>query len=168
MVVKERKQPTKSPGSWQLIFKRTCSDRVQNAIKRALTKPEICLERARAEMKAYEQYKDEPRVIQRARVLETYLKDKTILIHEGELIVGKITSKVRGSPIFAEPGSTWMEEEFDDPEKDPAIRQYDKHIITNEERKELREVIFPYWRGKTVEAETLRRVDEEIKEKKEK
>ena len=39
---------------------------------------EVCLERARAEMKAYEQYKNEPRVIQRARAFETYLRDKTI------------------------------------------------------------------------------------------
>ncbi|HXY74091.1 MAG TPA: pyruvate formate lyase family protein, partial [Dehalococcoidales bacterium] len=165
MTVKTDHKLDSMPGSWQLTFKRTCSDRVQKAIKRALSKPEICLERARAEIKAYEQYKDEPRVVQRARVLETYLRDKTVLIHEGELIVGNVTSKVRGSPIFPEPGSTWMEEEFDDPEKDPAIRKYDKHIITPEERKELRQVIFPYWRGKTLENHVLAVLDAETREK---
>ncbi|MDH5696017.1 MAG: hypothetical protein OEZ00_05365, partial [Dehalococcoidia bacterium] len=86
-------------GSWQEFFVPTCSERIQKAKKRALTTPEICLERARAEMKVYEQYKNEPRVIQRARVFETYLREKTIFILEDELIVGNISGKPRGSQI---------------------------------------------------------------------
>ena len=77
----------------------TYSERVKKAKERAPQKPEICLERARAEMKAYEQYKNEPRIIQRARFLETYLREKTIFILDDELIVGNVNSKVRGVPI---------------------------------------------------------------------
>jgi len=67
---------TEGIGSWQELFKPSSTERVQRAKKGVLRPMEICLERARAEKKAYEQYKDEPRVIQRARVLEAYLNDK--------------------------------------------------------------------------------------------
>ena len=93
------KKNVEDVGSWQEFFVPTYSERIKKAKKRALQTPEICLERARAEMKAYEQYKDEPRIIQRARFLETYLREKTIYILDDELIVGNITSKVRGASI---------------------------------------------------------------------
>ena len=56
-------------GSWQQSFVPTYSERVKKAKARATQTPEICIEHARAEMKAFEQYKDEPRIIQRARFL---------------------------------------------------------------------------------------------------
>ncbi len=165
MVIELGEKRGEEIGAWQQVFKRTCSERVKKAIKRAVRTPEICLERSRAEMKAYEQYKDEPRVIQRARVLETYLREKTIFILEDELIVGNVNSKVRGSPIFGEFVSTWVEEELDDPEKDFAVRPLDKHIVHPEERKELREVILPYRKGKTFQDYIYNIADAEVKEK---
>ena len=59
----------------------------------------------------------------------------------------------------------WLEKELDDPVKDPQIRPFDRHIIHPEERKELREVIFPYFKGKTLADYNLARVDDELKEK---
>jgi len=52
-------------------------------------------------MKLFDAYKDEPRIVQRARFLETYLKDKTVFIGDDELIVGNMNSKVRGSTSAA-------------------------------------------------------------------
>ena len=115
-------------------------------------------------MKIYEQYKEEPRIIQRARFLETYLNEKTICIWDDELIVGSFNSKVRGSTIMGA-DYRWLEKELDDPLKDPEIRPFDRHIIHPEQRKELREVIFPYFRGKTLFDYNLERVDDELKEK---
>lgn len=152
-------------GAWHEVFVRTCSDRVQKAIRRAVRTPEICLERARAEMKALEQYKDEPRIIQRARIFETYLRDKTVSILEGELIVGNITSKVRASPIFPELHAKFVDEELDHPTKDFQARHVDRHIVHPEERKELREVILPYFKGRTVQDYLYSIADEEVKEK---
>ena len=80
-------------GSWQESFVPTYSERVKKAMKRVTHAPEICLEHARAEIKAYEQYKDEPRIIQRARFLETYLREKTIYILEDDKLISTIMPK---------------------------------------------------------------------------
>ncbi len=155
---------TKDVGSWQEFFVPTFSERMKRLREDAIRTPEICLERARAEMKVYEQYKDEPRVIQRARFLETYLKEKSVFIGDDDIIVGNINSKVRGS-IIDGTMSSWLEKELGDPVKDPQLRPFDKHIIHPEERKELREVIIPYFKGKTLIDYNLERVDAELKEK---
>ena len=155
---------SKSVGSWQEVFKPTVSARITRLRENAVRTPEICLERVRVEMKAYEQFKNEPRIIQRARFLETYLREKTIFIGDDELIVGSINSKVRGSTIDAVM-SLWLDKELDDPVKDPQIRPFDRHIIYPVEREELKQVIIPYFKGKTIIDFNLARVDEELKEK---
>jgi pyruvate formate-lyase/glycerol dehydratase family glycyl radical enzyme len=154
----------KEVGTWQEFFVPTCSERIQTAKKRAIRTPEVCLERARAEMKAYEICKNEPRIIQRARVSEAYLRDKTIYILDDELVVGNITSKIRGASFSGEM-SRYMETELDDPVKDFEIRPYEKLLINSDERKEIREVLVPYFKGKTIGEYILSMADAEIKEK---
>ena len=155
---------TEKVGSWQQLFVPTCSDRVKKAKKRVLTSMEICVERARAQMKALEQYPDAPVVIQRARMFETYLRDKTIFILDDELIIGNITSKIRGGS-FASEMVGFMDSELGDPEKDFEVRPHEKFIITPDERKELREVLIPFFKGKTLGDAILERADEEVKAK---
>jgi pyruvate-formate lyase len=154
----------KDAGNWQESFAPGCSERVQRVKNRVLRPMEICLERARAEKKALEQYKDEPRVIQRARIFETYLKEKTIYILEDELIAGNITSKIRGASFSSEM-SRFVDEELGDPVKDFEIRPYEKIIITPQERKEVREVLVPYFKEKTLGDYILEIADKEVKEK---
>ena len=115
-------------------------------------------------MKVYEQYKNEPRIIQRARFLETYLREKTVFIGDDELIVGNINSKVRGS-IIDGTMAPWLDRELGDPEKDPQYRTFDKHIIHPDERQELKEVLIPYFKGKTLVDYNLARLDADLKEK---
>ena len=157
------KKDTKNVGSWQELFVPSYTERIKNLRENAIRTPEICLERMRVEMKIYEQYKDEPRIIQRARFLEAFLKEKTIHIWDNELIIGSINSKLRGSTIVGGDYS-WLESELDDPVRDPQIRPFDRHIIHPEERKELREVIFPYFKGKTLADYNLARLDDDLKE----
>ena len=136
----------KKIGSWQELYEPTFTERIKKLRQNAIMTPEICLERARTEMKVYEQFKDEPRIIQRARFVETFLREKTVKIWDNELIVGSFNSKLRGSTIIGT-DYAWLEKELDDPVKDPQIRPFDRHIIHPEERKELREVILPYFHG---------------------
>jgi pyruvate formate-lyase/glycerol dehydratase family glycyl radical enzyme len=152
-------------GSWQEYFVPTLSDRVQKAKKRVTGPLEICLERARAEMKAFELFKHESRLMQRAHLYQTYLKDKTVKILEDELIVGNISSKIRGAVISGESMSVFIDADLDDPIKDFNIRPFDRFKITPEERKELRQVILPYFKGKTYGDFAQERVGEELKEK---
>ena len=151
-------------GSWQQSFVPTCSKRIQKAKLRTIREMEICLERARAHMKAIEKYKHEPRIIQRARILETYLKEKTVYILEDELIVGNITSKIRGGP-FCDLIVRFVDAELDDPVKDFWTRPHDKFFITEAERKELREVLIPYFKGKTLGDYIIETAPEDVKEK---
>jgi formate C-acetyltransferase len=151
-------------GSWQELFQPSITGRIKRLREDAVRTPEICLERARVEMKVYEQYKNEPRIIQRARFLETYLREKTVFIGDDELIVGNINSKVRGS-IIDGTMAPWLDRELGDPEKDPQYRTFDKHIIHPHERKELKEVLIPYFKGKTLVDYNLAHVDADLKEK---
>ncbi len=151
-------------GSWQQVFEPTCTERIQRAKKRAIRQMELCLERARAHVKATEEYRDEPTVIRRARIFETYLRDKSINILEDELIVGNVTSKVRGGS-FAPEMVHFVDKELDDPLRDFQTRPLDKIIITPEQRRELREVLIPSFKGRTLSDIILERADQEIKEK---
>ena len=151
-------------GSWQQTFVPTSSERVQKAKMRAIRPMEICVERARAQKKALEQYKDEPWVIKRARIFETYLRDKTIYILDDELIVGNITSKIRGASYSAEM-TRFIDEELGHPERDFSVRVHDRILITEDERKEIREELVPFFRGNTLGDYILSVADAELKEK---
>ena len=165
MAIVFSEKSAKDIGSWQETFVPNCSARIKNLKKHATRIPGICLERARAEMKAYEQYKHEPRVIQRARVFESYLKDKTIFILDDELIAGNINSKVRGSTISGFIMANLIDKELDDPIKGFDVTQWNRHVISPDERKELHEVLLPYFKGKTIGDYTLQAFDDELREK---
>jgi len=92
MAIAHGDKDTKNIGSWQELFVPSTSDHVKKLRNDAIRTPEVCLERVRTEMKLFDAYKDEPRIVQRARFLETYLKDKTVFIGDDELIVGNMNS----------------------------------------------------------------------------
>ncbi len=154
----------KEVGSWQEVFKPIRSERVKKARDR-VRKAEICLERIRAEIKAYARYQDQPSIIQRARFLEIFLKEKSIKIQEDELIVGTVGSKPR-SAFVTTANINSVAAEMDDPVKDFSIRPYDKILIHPEERKELKEEIIPAIKGKPLSLfeYNLKNVDPDILE----
>ena len=158
-------------GSWQESFVPTYSERVKKAMKRVTHAPEICLEHARAEIKAYEQYKDEPRIIQRARFLETYLREKTIYILEDELIVGNVNSKVRGQTISGTSGRYFayqLQEAYDDPANSDKVRFNGismEGIVSPSEKKELEEVILPHFKGKSLFDYNFAQLDDVLRQK---
>ena len=164
MVTKTNHEKGDRVGNEQASFTRSCSERVKKARNRILSPIEICVERIRAEMHALEQYKHESPIMQRAYIFGTYLKEKTVYILEDELIVGNVTSKIRGASISGDTSYT-VDQEMDHPEQDYEIRPHERYIIDHEARKELREVILPYFRGKTQLDYVLSKADDEVKEK---
>lgn len=152
-------------GVWQAHLKKQRSPRVQAAMDRAVVTPEICLEHARAEIAVNEKVHDTvSRTMKRALIFKEYLETRTITIREGELIVGNINSKQRGSTIVGDLYANFMAAELDHPVYDYSVRQFDRHIISDEERKELRDVIIPYFKGKTMADLIYSTEDEEIRE----
>jgi pyruvate-formate lyase len=142
MAIDYSNKPNNDIGAWQEVFNAVRSERIEKARERVRKEAEICLERVRAELRAYNQYKDQPTIIQRARFLEIFLKEKSRMILEDELIVGTIGSKTRSAFITTANVPSFAEE-MDDPEKDFSTRPYDRILIHPEERKELREEIIP-------------------------
>jgi len=64
--------------------------------------PTICTERARFYTDIYKEYEGSPVILKRAYALEKTLREMTIFISEGELIVGNQSSRLRAAPIFPE------------------------------------------------------------------
>ena len=110
------------------------------------SKPGICLERARLVTQCYRETEGEPYVLRRAKALAHVLDNMTVFIRPEELIVGNHASAQRFAPLYPETGR------FSQKELDlMPVRQVDTLQITEEQKKELLEEIYPYWEGKTLE-----------------
>jgi pyruvate formate-lyase/glycerol dehydratase family glycyl radical enzyme len=105
----------------------------------------ICTERARFYTDIYMHNKELPVIIRRALALEKTLKEMTIFINPGELIVGNQSSVLRAAPIFPEYVTSWIINELDEFDKRPG----DAFFITPEQKEELREIC-SHWEGETL------------------
>lgn len=142
--------------SYQIGFKPVISDRVQKLYQNARDAyPSVCTERARYWTQSWKETECEPVIIRRAKALDHVLKNMTIYILDGELIVGNVANKPRASVIAPEFSARWLSSELNDPVKAPNIRPYDHHELSEESKKELIEKIIPFWQSKTVEDAVL-------------
>jgi pyruvate formate-lyase/glycerol dehydratase family glycyl radical enzyme len=105
----------------------------------------ICTERAKYYTIVYKEYKNSPVILKRAYALAKTLKEMTIFINEGELIVGNQSSRLRAAPIFPEYVTAWIIKELDEFDKRPG----DAFFITAGQKKELKELC-SWWEGKTL------------------
>ena len=74
--------------------------RVMKLKKGVLCTPQLCLERGFLMTESYKETEGEPALIRRAKALEKILQEMSIYIEDGELIVGRATSKQRGGRSF--------------------------------------------------------------------
>ena len=120
--------------------------RVSKLREKVLTTPEICIERGYLLTESYKETESEPVIIRRAKALEKILKEMTIGIEDGELIVGKTTSKLRGGALLPEVRGDWYLEEMDT----VSTRDWDRCLpLTGEEKAKMKEFL-PYWKGKSL------------------
>jgi len=123
------------------------SDRVKNLREKVVNvMPEVCLERAWLMTESYKETEGQPEVIRRAKALEKILSEMSIGIDDGELIVGKATSKVRGGPLLPEVQWGWYLEEMDM----ISTRDWDRFAPLTKEDKEKMKQFLPYWKGKAL------------------
>lgn len=121
------------------------SERIKKLRDRVLdTKPSVCTERARFYTEVYRNNEAKPVSIKRAIALQETLRNMTIYIDEGELIVGNHSSKLNAAPFFPEYAVTWMLKELDEFDKRPG----DAFYLTESTKEEIREIC-PFWEGRT-------------------
>lgn len=104
--------------------------------------------------------KRQPRIIQRAKSLKAALEQIAISAEPEELIVGNRTAGVRYGVVFPESGSTWVDKEFET----LPTRPQDRFNVHQEDIDTFRQVIKPYWKGKSLEDILAQRYGKEIDE----
>ncbi|PKM51665.1 MAG: formate C-acetyltransferase/glycerol dehydratase family glycyl radical enzyme [Firmicutes bacterium HGW-Firmicutes-7] len=121
------------------------SNRIKKLRDKVLdTKPSVCTERARFYTEIYRKNEAMPVPIKRALALEETLKNMSIYIDEGELIVGNHSSKLNAAPFFPEYAVEWMLKELDEFDKRPG----DAFYLTEKTKEEIRQIC-PFWEGRT-------------------
>ncbi len=136
------------------------SDRINRLKEYAHVPIEICSERALLVTQYYKAVSDRPlpSVIKRAEALRHVLKNMSIYILPGELIVGNFASKPRGAPLFPEYSAECIEREIDSYDK----REVDAYRISESTKSILRNEVCPFWKGKSVPAAALELIPKDI------
>ncbi len=124
----------------------TVSDRIAGLKEDMLSAvPTICTERAKYYTDVYREHDGAPVIIKRAIALDRTLREMTIYIQDGELIVGNQSSRLRAAPVFPEYVVEWILNEIDEFDKRPG----DAFFISEKQKNELREIC-GWWHGRTV------------------
>jgi len=135
------------------------SPRVLRGIERNTSvTPELFAERAVSATLSYQETEGEPIATRRAKMIRRILEEHPIAIQDGEVIIGMKTSKPRGSPVFPEINCAWVERDLDR----LATRKNTPFFVSDETKRILREVVFPYWRGRQVYDRLLEAVPAEL------
>lgn len=108
--------------------------------------PEVCLERASLMTESYQETEEQPEITRRAKVLYKTLSEMSIGVGDGELIVDKATSKLRGGPLLPEIQWGWYFEEMDL----ISTRNWDRFTPLSDEDKKKMKHFLPYWKEKAL------------------
>lgn len=123
------------------------------------SKPEISYERALIWTESHKKTEGLPVCIRRARAFYDCCDQLGVHIFEGELVVGA-TGEFRKCGILTPEFSwLWVDREMDN----FATRPQDPYLMTDQQRAFVREHIFPYWKGKSLEEAFLARLPEETR-----
>lgn len=135
------------------------TDKIRSLKDRMLSEPRYAsIEQAKIITDTYKEHEDEPRILQRAYSLAAALRKMEIRIEPEELIVGNRTAGVRAGVVFPESGSGWVDREFET----LPTRAQDTFDVREEDISYFREVIKPYWEGKSLEDVLAREHGEEF------
>lgn len=133
---------------FEKILALPCSARVARLKERMLAEERYAtIEQARIITASYRETEGQPRCIRRARALSDALHQIHIRIDSEERIVGNRTAGVRGGVVFPETGASWIAREFES----LPTRPQDRFFVREEEIREFREEILPYWQGNSLE-----------------
>jgi pyruvate formate-lyase/glycerol dehydratase family glycyl radical enzyme len=107
----------------------------------------LSIDQAKIITRVYQENESLPVILKRAKALAASLSEMTIAIDPEELIVGNRTPDMRAGVVFPEAGINWLVKEIDT----LPGRPQDPFNVRYEDAVSFREIIEPYWRGKTLE-----------------
>ncbi|MFV0361874.1 MAG: glycyl radical protein [Suipraeoptans sp.] len=118
------------------------------------SKPAICYERARIYTESHKRTEGKPIAIRRAQAFYDFCNEFKCKIFDDELIVGTAGKFRRSGILTPEYSWMWVDREMDDFDKRPQ----DPYMMTKDQIRYVREEIFPYWEGKSLEEHFLARL----------
>ncbi len=112
-----------------------------------LQKPSITIHRARIITQIDRENPGLPRILLRARAFRRCCETAPLVIQDNELIVGAPNGAPRAGAFSPDISWRWLRDELDT----IGERPQDPFYVSEENKKILREEIFPYWQGKSVD-----------------
>ncbi|MGO2083753.1 choline trimethylamine-lyase [Vagococcus sp.] len=109
--------------------------------------PSITTHRARAITKIAKENPGMPKSVLRAKCFKYCCETAPLLIQDNELIVGAPNGAPRAGAFSPDIAWRWMEDELDT----IGTRSQDPFYISDEDKRIMREELFPYWKGKSVD-----------------
>lgn len=119
----------------------------------------LSVDQAKIITQVYKRNEDQPFILKRAKALAEALLKMPISIDNEELIVGNRTPDIRAGVVFPEAGISWLKNEI---ESLPA-RSQDPFNVRKEDIFSFKELIQPYWQGKSLEDNIYTHYGKEIK-----
>lgn len=121
------------------------------------SKPAVCHHRAEIWTRSHQETEGEPTPIRRAKAFRDTCRQLPVTVFDGELVVGSAGASRRSGVLTPEFSWKWVDHEMDTFDSRPQ----DPYHMTAEQRQHVRDEIFPYWKGKSLEEAFLGRIPEE-------
>ena len=109
--------------------------------------PSITTHRARAITKIAKENPGMPKIMLRAKCFRYCCETAPLVIQDDELIVGAPNGAPRAGAFSPDISWRWLADEIDT----IGNRPQDPYYISEEDKRVLREELFPYWKGKSVD-----------------
>lgn len=135
------------------------SQRIQSLRNKTMSADRyLSIEQAKLITLSYQQNENLPVVLKRAEALAKSLSEIPVAIDPEELIVGNRTPDSRAGVVFPEAGINWLVNEIET----LPCRPQDPFKVKPDDIVYFKEVIVPFWKGKTLEDDIYRSYGKEI------
>ncbi len=121
---------------------------------------QVSCERARLYMESYLQTEGESPVIRRAKALKHVLESHVIVVDDHDLLVGNRSETPRAGIVSPEMSPYWILDELDK----FSTRPQDVFEISDEVKTYYKEVLYPYWKGKSLNDWYKAHLDDDVAE----
>ena len=109
---------------------------------------------------AFKENEGDPVIIKRAKAQKKFLENNTLCIQPYELIVGVVEKQPRVPVLNPDISCDWLEEELES----LSTRPYMPMQVDEETKRIFKEVVFSYWKGKTLRDAAFKRIRKQLQE----